>query len=207
MDDRFPSTALYLAGAALVVLLGGRVLYGMVKISGPRRVALLGDSLTGGPGYASTLESSLSNRSVVKVYSYPVKGTAFIRNRVFEALSWNPTDLVVLAGVNDLASGRGPGVVIDNLADIYAEARARGVRVVAVTLTPWAGHFQGGLRAVETSEVNQWIQYESRADVAIRTQDLGDNFGALKSWYDSGDGLHLNSAGQAALGHLVAGAF
>lgn len=203
-----PTTALYLTGAALVVLLGGRMLYGMVKLQGPRRVALLGDSLTGGPGYAAGLEPLLTNRSVVKAYSYPGKGSAFIRNRVFDVFTWAPTDIVVLAGVNDLAAGRPASDVIENLQNVYTEARAHGVRVVAVLLTPWSGHFRGASCSADTDAVNRWIQYQARdVDAVVRTDDLGDSSSRLKSWYDSGDGLHLNAEGQEMLARLVSKAF
>ena len=202
------TTALYLTGAALVVLLGGRMLYSMVKLQGPRRVALFGDSLTGGPSYAAGLRSLLSNRSVVNAYSYPGKGSAFIRNRVFDVFTWAPTDIVVLAGVNDLASGRPVSDVIENLQEIYTEARAHGVRVVAVTLTPWSGHFRGASCSGDTDVINRWIQYQARdVDLVIRTADLGDSSGRLKSWFDSGDGLHFNAEGQEMLARLVWRAF
>lgn len=164
-----------------------------------RRVALFGDSLSGGLAYRRELSDLLGATSVVSAFSYQGQQTSVIESHVNDVLSWNPTDAVVLAGVNDLAGGKTVDHVVGNLDDIYMKLRERGIRVVAVALTPWAGNVKGAGLQTQTRAVNSWILYDSPADAVVDTSSLGDAHGAAFEYMVGADGLHLNGAGQTAL--------
>ena len=218
MDDNLKAL-LYLFGGAVAFLAGAKLVMAMrgdasvpgyeflppveESTQGCRNVALLGNSLTAGIRYRVELEELLGPCSAVQAFAYPGKGTAFIKDKLAEALAWGPTDIVVLGGVNDLASGRGVGTVVDNLEWIYLVAKEAGVRVVAVTLTPWAGHSKGKNLLYETQEVNDWIMWNSSADVVVDTSSMGDAAGVAYDPYVGTDGLHLTEAGQTALAQAV----
>ncbi len=166
----------------------------------PQRAAAVGDSLTAHRGYVNRLAATLGGSW--SVLGYVGQGVDSILRRVRGQLTGYDT-VVVLAGVNDLASGRGTVVVVEGLAGLYREARRGGARVVAVTLTPWRG------AGPETEMVNQWIRGGAvgLADGVVDTSELGDASGRLLPQYSAADGLHLNAAGQQALGDLIARSF
>jgi lysophospholipase L1-like esterase len=110
--------------------------------------------------------------------------------------------VIVLAGVNDLASGRSVSTVTSGLTQIYDMAHSVGATVIAVTLTPWLGHSKGGKLSQETHEVNTWIRNQSSADIVVESSTLG-HAGYLIPSYNAGDGLHLNQTGQQALADTV----
>lgn len=190
-------------GGVVAVALGGAVLLGLgvvylvrrARRGRPRLVVALGDSLTADGRYARALEAVLPLGSVVRVFGYVGKGVRDVAAHLDEALALGPTDVVVLAGVNDIASGRSVETVVNGLASMYGRIAAAGARPVAVLLTPWRGD------AAKTAAVNDWI---TRSGVAhVDTAVLGDGSGRLARAFNSGDGLHLNAAGQAALGQLI----
>lgn len=201
-------TLLAMAVAGGLVFLGSRLLRSRSKDGSasdppfPRAVALLGDSLTGGPEYAAELRRLLGPDSEVRAFSYQGKGAAFIRGKLEEALAYGPTDLVVLAGINDLASGRSPAHIIAQLNDIYVTAREQGVRVVGVGLIPWGCHHLGAEKISETYEVNEWISWSSPADF-VDTTSMGDGANCLHPALAAPDNLHLNTIGQRALAQEV----
>jgi lysophospholipase L1-like esterase len=166
-------------------------------------VALLGDSLSAGVAYRTELEALLGPCSAVQAFAHPNQGTGVIKSHLWEALAWEPTDLVVLAGVNDLASGRSVDTVISNLQQIYGLASAEGVRVIALTLTPWGNHPKGSMLQYETDLVNDWIRFNSPADVVVDTSPLSDGTDAAHPALVGADGLHLNTTGQKALAQEV----
>ncbi|HEX7668037.1 MAG TPA: SGNH/GDSL hydrolase family protein, partial [Polyangiaceae bacterium] len=73
------------------------------------------------------------------------------------------TDVIVFGGVNDLYSdltaGRTVKKITTDLSAMYVAAREHGLRVVAVTVTPWGGfsRYFTPARAATTAELNHWI--------------------------------------------------
>ena len=169
----------------------------------PRMVVALGDSLTAHGGYCTSLESSLPPGSLVTCQGYVGFGAKVISSHVTEAVADGPTDVVILAGVNDLAAGRSTSHVMIYLEHIYSVVRDSGARVVGVGLTPWTGHSKGGKLQSETAEINAWIAAHPLVDAYVDPRDLGDSQGYLHPGYSS-DGLHLSVEGQWALGQLIA---
>lgn len=200
-------TALWVAAAGVAVFFGIKAIQAWTRERRPglQTVSLLGDSMSAGYTYRKTLEDWLGRGSSVARFGYPGKQTSYILDKVRAATKENPTAVVVLCGVNDLASGRGPEHVISNLNAIYLQIAAAvpHVYIVAVTLTPWGKHYRGSQLKEETEIVNDWIRFSSPTDAVIDTAVLGDGQGNLHPDLDSGDGLHLNLQGQIALATAV----
>jgi hypothetical protein len=200
---------LYIAGAAMVLVLGAKAVqvWGRKRPPVLRTAALLGDSMSAGTTYRTELEDLLGLGNVVQAFGYVGKQTSYIMDKVGKATAIQPTDVVVLAGVNDLASGHSAAHVISNLNSIYLQiaVAAPRARIIGVTLTPWGSHSKGKSLQLETTQVNHWILYSAPIDEAIDTTALGDGGGNLHPDLDSGDGLHLSKQGQIALAWAVYG--
>jgi lysophospholipase L1-like esterase len=118
------------------------------------------------------------------------------------------TDLIVFEGTNDLGGGASADDVIRGLATIARRAHERGVRVFAATITP-RGHanlnWSGAMEAARQT-VNRWIRTTQSFDgvfdfdAAIRAVLDPQQMAA---GYDSGDSVHPNAAGLAALANSI----
>lgn len=124
------------------------------------------------------------------------------------------TDVLVWGGVNDLYSdetaGRTVSKIQHDLSTMYASARARGLRVLAMTVAPWGGftRYWSPKRRATTLALNAWLrEAPARGDVS----GVVDAW-ALLSCADAGspdklcppfarrDGLHVTTEGQRKLG-------
>ncbi|GAB2610349.1 SGNH/GDSL hydrolase family protein [Streptomyces capparidis] len=126
--------------------------------------------------------------------------------------------LVVLLGVNDLGH---PGTVapeservsaadlIAGHRELIARAHARGMKVYGATITPFRGDTLGFFspsNEAARQAVNRWIrtggEYDGVIDfdAAVRDPQRPDT---LLAAYDSGDHLHPNDAGMAAMARAV----
>ena len=176
-----------------------------LRLTGPLRVLALGDSLTGNPGYCSGLREAIrATGGSVDCKSLEGEGTRAIYDRL-QRVGPGHNVLVVLAGVNDLASDRSVAHVEKWLDLIYRRAEAMGMAVVAVELTPWAGHYKGRKLQEETEIINGWIRRHPVPHAVISTYDLGDFTGHLFEGFDRGDGLHMTPDGGRELAMLVIG--
>jgi len=200
---------MYLLAAGGLILLGSRVIKALtlhpseLLPPGARRVACLGDSLTANGLYCKNLRNYLPPGSITKSFGYANQGTAYILKQLPKVLAWNPTDIVVLAGVNDLPRHGGDTTAISNLAKIYAKAHAHGVRVVAVKILPWHDYPSAMGREDNTYNVNTWIMKSSSADAYVDAWAMGDANYSLLSEFTT-DGLHLNLLGYSFLAQLIA---
>lgn len=189
----------------------------------PCRVALIGDSLTdfraSGGGFVRYLEA----RAPQSRFSNFAKGGAMVNQmrRHFEAsvLAEPPgtfTHLVLFGGVNDLYSdetaGRTPAKIEKDLGVMYAAAKERGLRVVAVDVAPWGGFtkYDNPKRRAATLELNAWILDQAKSgavDVSVDAYTLlscGDP-ARLCPRYEPPhtDGLHFGKAGHEVLGKAL----
>lgn len=197
-----------LIGMAAAVGLGVLLLSssGRAQGKGAKKVLAVGDSFTAGP-YPKMLEALLPEGSSVTALGYSGQGAGVIHEKASNAINSGEYDvIVILAGVNDLASNRGAAVAFGHLAQMYTEAMNAGAYVVAVEVIPWAGTEYGAKRTTETETLNQWISNADNIDAFVSTRSMGDGLGRLLKQYDSGAGLHLNRAGNEKLAQLVAAA-
>lgn len=124
------------------------------------------------------------------------------------------THAIVLMGINDIGFGVDPAPsqevsaqqIIDSIAAAVSRSKASGIKVLLATLMPYkgAGYFSP---AGETKRqtVNAWIR--GNPDAAVVDFDLvmrnPADPAALNPAYDSGDHLHPNDAGYAAMANAV----
>lgn len=122
--------------------------------------------------------------------------------------------VIVLEGVNDLgagARGQNPPPEAEDLIAAYrqliARAHGRGVRVLLGTILPYkgAGYWSEYGEGTRTA-VNAWIRTNREADghvdFARAVEDQADP-SRMAARFNSGDWLHPNDAGHAAMAHAV----
>jgi lysophospholipase L1-like esterase len=125
--------------------------------------------------------------------------------------------LVLFEGINDITFSTLPAVpedqrtttdeLIEALAQLVERARAHGIKVMAGTLMPMGGLW---LHNAETEAlrqaVNQWIRtsgkFDAVADFDAVTRDPREPTRLLPA-FDSGDHLHPNDAGNAAMADAI----
>ena len=117
--------------------------------------------------------------------------------------------VILFEGVNDIQQDphqTDPEQIIAGLAQITAQARARGLKVVGATIMPFRGWYTWSpeLEATRVA-VNTWIRTEFGANLAdfdAATRDPSDPTRILPA-FDSGDHLHPNDAGDLAMARVV----
>ncbi|MFE6920934.1 SGNH/GDSL hydrolase family protein [Nocardia sp. NPDC057663] len=126
---------------------------------------------------------------------------------------------VVLIGINDigLAGMTGPDgllspkvsaeQVVAGYRELIAEARAAGVRVIGATLLPFAGSpYYSADKDRVRMEVNGWIRSAGAFDAVVdldRAMAAPTDPTRLADTYDSGDHLHPNDSGYAAMAAAI----
>lgn len=177
-----------------------------------RKVLILGDSITvgnpAGTSYAERLASNCPRMQFQKV-AQAGAGTGWmydqIKNRNLQQQGYDY--LIVLGGVNNIDN---PERVQDDLTNIYNYAKQQGLRVIALTITPWRGYQTwNAQKQTNTDTVNGWIRQraDGSIDVAVDGNQILSSQGdpaRLNADYDSGDHLHLNANGQAAFAIQIA---
>jgi lysophospholipase L1-like esterase len=121
------------------------------------------------------------------------------------------THIILLLGVNDLSFSGVPGTpdevsadqLIAAMTDAANQARSRGLRVIAGTLTPFAA---SGATETKRQALNAWIRsgvvFDGIIDFDAALRAPTDP-AALNPLYNSGDGLHPNDAGYSAMATAV----
>ncbi|MEU5362058.1 SGNH/GDSL hydrolase family protein [Streptomyces sp. NPDC005925] len=115
--------------------------------------------------------------------------------------------VVVFEGVNDIRWGASARDVVSGLGEIADRAHARGLRVLAATILPCEGEARCTAAVdAERVAVNTWIRgtgaYDGVLDFDAVTRDPGHPSRLLPA-YDSGDHLHPDDEGLAALAGSV----
>ncbi len=124
------------------------------------------------------------------------------------------THTIILMGINDIGFSVSPAPaqevsaqqIIDSIATAAASAKAAGIKPLLGTLLPYkgAGYFSEAGEA-KRQAVNAWIR--GNPDVPVLDFDLWMRNPAdpatLNPAYDSGDHLHPNDAGYAAMANAV----
>ena len=116
--------------------------------------------------------------------------------------------VVLFAGINDVRWGAEPEEVIAGMREIADRARARGVRVIAATLTPCEGYQDCSAEVDDKrTTVNDFLRGQNQLfddvldfDAALRDPDRPAR---MLPRYDSGDHLHPGDAGLAALAESI----
>jgi lysophospholipase L1-like esterase len=145
-------------------------------------------------------ESMLAGQKGLLRFERDVLGTSGVR--------W----VINLIGINDIvyspASSPIPvNSLIDGHLQLVAKARARGVRAIGATLTPFEGqsYYRAARENVRT-RFNDWMRSSGAYDAVVDfDQVLRDPARPtrLRAAYDSGDHLHPNNAGYQAMAQAV----
>ncbi|MEW6035266.1 MAG: GDSL-type esterase/lipase family protein, partial [Candidatus Micrarchaeota archaeon] len=177
------------------------------------RVGVIGDSLTAGGRYATTLRTYLREGNPdAAVDHYGVVGESlraisgrFERDILSHAPAYNA--VVIQGGINGIT---GTSVIEAEryFTQMISAARARGMKVILLTLHPWAGASSSDATAQSrTAEINTWLRSQAQADgsvVVVDVSSLGEgNPPRLRQIYDSGDHLHPNADGRDLIARLI----
>lgn len=118
-----------------------------------------------------------------------------------DVLDLDPLLVLIDSGMNDVIQGVAAATIQATNQAMYEACDAAGIEVVICTMQPWANY--SGYNATEEAvrvAMNDWVKTRGRPyfdyDLAI-----GDRASppALRSNYDSGDGIHTNVAGRVAV--------
>jgi lysophospholipase L1-like esterase len=120
--------------------------------------------------------------------------------------------LAILIGINDIvyspsSSPIPAGDLAAGYLQLIARARAHGIGVLGATLTPFEGlSYYTPAREAVRSQVNDWIRscgsFDAIADFDLALRDPNQPT-RVNPAYDSGDHLHPNDAGYAALAQAL----
>lgn len=119
-----------------------------------------------------------------------------------EVLARKPKSTIVAIGRNDLCHVS-TDTIIDSYLRLRGRARNAGVNIYFGTITP-AGQAWPWPCEAQRIEVNNRLRQMPNV-IDFEKLTITPN-GFLRSAYDSGDGLHLNADGYAALGRAAAAA-
>jgi lysophospholipase L1-like esterase len=183
----------------------------------------MGDSLTDAAAHGGKFLDVLRARCPLSRFDNYGKGGQMVnqmRRRFIDDLfgAGKPpyTHVIVFGGVNDLYSdltaGRTPAKIERDLSAMYEEAHRHGVKVVALTVSPWGGfrRFFNASRGDATLEVNRWIFAQREAGAVDAVVDA---YALLSCGQPTllcprfavpfGDGLHFGPEGHARLGEAL----
>jgi lysophospholipase L1-like esterase len=118
--------------------------------------------------------------------------------------------VIILLGINDIQQTPhqlDPNAIIAGLRQLVDRAHARGIRVIGGTVLPFEGWVTYDAQEEAARQgVNDWIRGSHACDAVVDfdevTRDPADPHRMLPA-YDSGDHLHPNDTGYAAMGNAV----
>lgn len=188
----------------------GSAVIDTVAMERSHSVYCLGDSLTETTTYPNKLDTLLG--AGWRVHNRGIGGerTDHILAR-YTAEVLNAGDgeyIVVLAGINDVIADIAAATIETNLQTIYTACKAAGMAVVAVTITPYKTHVSWSApRQAVIDAVNTWIlATATNIDYRIDAYSVMEDPAAadtLLAAYDSGDHIHLSTAGYNLLGTTI----
>lgn len=122
------------------------------------------------------------------------------------------THIIVMEGINDIGNARQNSTptaedLIAAHKQLITRARARGVKIIGATLTPfWGAGYYTEVGEAKRQALNNWIRtskaYDGVVDFDKATSDPGDPRKLLAA-YDSCDHLHPSDAGYKAMGEAI----
>ncbi len=210
--------------ARTVVVIGDSITDGVGSTldSNRRWPDQLAERLQADPALASiaVVNSGIAGNRLLNDASAPFIGPSLLSRFERDALSKpNVRWIIVLTGSNDISASDmlatakdkvSAQQLITGLQQLVARAHARGIKVYAATLLPKAGVEKPFIHTPESQmkrdEVNAWIRSSGAFDAVVDFARLmGDPArpDRLAPRYDSGDHLHPNDAGFAAMADAI----
>ncbi len=183
----------------------------------PRTFVALGDSLTAWvfapgshtPSTSGTWPALLAGLTdhLTLVHNAGVPGNltgqmlARLRRDVF---AYSPDTLLVMGGTNDIGAYVPVATIVGNLREIVDQSKARGIRVVLLTIPPSNSLYAWQRR--QMLQANAAIK-KLAADEHVRCIDvftvLANRDGRLQTPFAARDRLHLTDRGEAELAQTV----
>ncbi|MBI4738920.1 hypothetical protein HY772_05160 [Candidatus Woesearchaeota archaeon] len=163
LRDRCPSGSVAVIGDSITVGFNGRNNYPDM-LEDKLRPACPGIKVQHEDGNPNTLQRPRGNAPLDK-YAFGGKSTPRMRRDFDTVLVGGHSDVIIMGGVNDLAGGRTAEDIKKDLADMYARAKQRGLRVIALTTTPcgWSEKTYA-----QQDALNKWIMSRPEGiDVAV----------------------------------------
>jgi lysophospholipase L1-like esterase len=174
-----------------------------------RRLLIMGDSIANGGQFAfihwGVLLQSARAGQKFGVHNAAVPGYTCAQALAQFQTSYDTagyTHLLLLVGTNDLAAGTSAATIQATLATFISAAQAAGLDVTICTILPRStGPSYSGDLQTRLETVNAWIM-ALEGVTAVDLYTLGGEPGTptqLKATWDTGDGLHPNNTGHAAM--------
>lgn len=168
----------------------------------------VGDSITANAqSYAVQLGASCTQVAVTRL-AVSGKQTSWMDEQVTQTTLNGKEYLIILGGVNDISSGTFANTKA-HLTSIYQKAKQAGVKVVAITQSPWKGWSSWTTeKHQQTLELNAWIRSQQGVNVDYvvdfyeLTKDPQDPE-KLAPAYDSRDHLHPTAAAHTVLMNAI----
>ena len=204
---------------AVVPLEGTAQAQPQAPVAAVPRVGIIGDSMVAGGRIGTTLQRILREQSPdAAVDSYGVVGESLsaIRARLRRDIFYHqpPYNTVILEGGVNGIIGRNETVdaavtrLQGEFTRMVRECKDRGLRVMVMTLNPWAGYQTSTDQAQQvTTRMNQWLAGRPfGADVTIiDISAIGEgNPPRLRAALDSGDHIHPNNSGRDEIARIAA---
>ena len=158
------------------------------------------------------LNAGIGGNRVLSEGTYGAGINALARFEV-DALSHpGVTHIIVMEGINDIGNARqNPTPTAEDLIaahkQLITRARARGIKIIGATLTPfWGAGYYTDVGEAKRQALNNWIRtskaYDGVVDFDMATRDPSDPKKLLAA-YDSCDHLHPSDAGYKAMGEAI----
>lgn len=115
---------------------------------------------------------------------------------------------VIWGGINDLAQDVPLATIQSNLQSMYSQAKAAGLIVISNNISPWKGSaYWTSARQAQQDLLNSWIattatDVDYKIDVFSVLEDPSVPDTLLPA-YNSGDNIHLSTAGYNAVGDAI----
>lgn len=143
------------------------------------------------------LKAMQGSSSAFTINSGSADYTQSIVNKLSELVALTPTFVVLMVGGNDLQFGISSGTWQANYTNVVNTLKASGIQVIHCYATP--------RNSTNVTSLNSWISSTFTTDVIVDTYTpLWSGSGtSLHATYDSGDGVHPNSAGHNLIATTV----
>jgi lysophospholipase L1-like esterase len=173
----------------------------------------------------SVVNKGISGNKLLSAGAVPQFGPALLNRFAHDVLATpGLSHILLMIGTNDLGVGvpASAQAIIDGHVQLIEAAQAQGLRVILGTIPPAKGAITGPLplglsdsvgvlhgtpQAIAARrQINDWILNQSLSDGVVdfyACLDDPDNPGYLRPEYNSGDNLHPNAAGYAAMADCV----
>jgi lysophospholipase L1-like esterase len=176
--------------------------------AGEKRVVFMGNSIT--IGWIEKHPEFFSGKPWInRGISGQTTPQMLVRFRA-DVINLNPSAVILLAGINDIAGNTGPStpeMIHDNIAGMVEMAQAHNIKVILCSVLPaydfpWSPGLQPAEKVVE---LNKWIRDYAASHHCLYIDyftPMADDKNALKEAYTY-DGVHPNTTGYAVMEPLA----